>query len=165
MIDGLERLGSVVVEETDVSEKSKPNTCTLCKLDFNFVYELTAHFSSFHPQVKFCCYECHKVFSKTELLFNHLLEKHEVQNPEKSKVALFDESRHVLARVGFLEGVQKSHEVTEFWRKALKIKEPKIKKLKMGFDWMAGFPPQLESHEVGNKPPWLKGTLKIMIII
>ena len=37
IIDGLERLGSVVVEETDVSEKSKPNTCTLCKLDFNFV--------------------------------------------------------------------------------------------------------------------------------
>ena len=37
-------------------------------------------------------------------------------------------------------------------------KEPKIKKLKMGFDWMAGFPPQLESHEVGNKPPWLKSS-------
>ena len=114
-----------------MSKKSKPNTCTLCKLNFKFVYELTAHFLSYHPKVKFCCYECHKVFSETELLFNHLLEKHEVQNPEKSKIALFDESRHVLARVGFLEGVQKSHEVTEFWGKALKIKEPKIKKSKV----------------------------------
>lgn len=51
------------------------------------------------------------------------------------------------------EKIHKIHKIQD-----TRYKEPKIKKLKMGFDWMAGFPPQLESHEVGNKPPWLKSS-------
>ena len=49
-----------------------PNTCTLCQHTFPDSDQLAVHFRSFHPEVKFCCYECHLAFGKTEQLFNHM---------------------------------------------------------------------------------------------
>ena len=111
-------------ESENVESTAKQNTCTICHHTFADSDQLERHFLSFHPNVKFCCYVCHLAYSETESLFNHM-KMHGVIKPNKSRIALFDQSRHVLARIGYLEEAQISPEVTAFWERAYKKKPPK----------------------------------------
>ena len=114
----------------NVQREAIPNTCTICQHTFADSDQLASHFLSFHPDLKFCCYGCHLAFSSMESLFQHM-KLHDVIKPDKSRIALYDDSKHVLARIGFLEEVQKCPQISEFWGRALKVKEQKKPKPKV----------------------------------
>ena len=90
--------------------------CAICSTIARDEVELSNHYHEQHKHVFFACYNCEKSFTKLEQLFLHIIQKHAINSPDMSRIAIYDNmqrNRGGIVRLGFLNGVDLKPEVKE----------------------------------------------------
>ena len=95
------------IKAQNISQK-----CPFCVFVFKNDTTLCSHFKENHDFLSFSCYVCHKFFSNLTLLVDHM-KKHNVFNPDKMQIPIFDLSKNEPTKIGYLLEKRKIQEASD----------------------------------------------------